>query len=313
MIEKFNFYDVYGYFVPGAAFLAVFWIPFGLVRHKWPSSSWTDAIVAAILAYIVGHLLQSIATNAIPSWEVETPSGKNRYPSEIYLDHDDKELPEKSKTQIQELMTKQFQLELDVDKNGDDAIDEVRHNAFLLARQVLIQRSAASYAEQSQGMYALTRGLVSVFALGSTYWLGWGVAAVLKSSGVINFTILALAASLVILANLSFTLLRRSSGTPKERRVRKRRFEIVYAVVLLIALYGIGYALGSYFGVTARQGAFLAFLSAWALIVCLRAYGAYKSFAGQFAATVWRAYLAANIVGPANQDQNRNRAAEVSR
>ncbi len=297
MIEKFNFYDVYGYFVPGAAFLAVLWIPFGLVKHNWPSSTWTEAIIAAVLAYIVGHLLQSLATNAIPS-------GDDRYPSEIYLDSTDKELPENSKKQIQDLIKKQFNLELHVEKKGDDTIDEIRHNAFLLARQVLIQGKAASYAEQSQGMYALTRGLVSVFALSFAYWLGWAAAALLKNGDAVNFTIVALAASLLILVNLSFTLLRHSSGPPKERRISKRRIERVYAGVLLIAFCTTGYVLGLHFAVTARQGALLVFLCAWAFILCLRAYGAYKSFAGQFAATVWRDYLAYNVAGSASENQS---------
>lgn len=293
---------MYGYFVPGAAFLAVFWIPFGLVRHKWPSSTWTEAIVAAVLAYVVGHLLQSLATNAIPS-------GEDRYPSEIYLDSDNRELPENSKTQIQDLIKKQFNLELHVDQKGNDAIDEIRHNAFLLARQVLIQGKAASYAEQSQGMYALTRGLVSVFALGFTYWLGWAAAAVLKSNAAINFTIVALAASLLILTNLSLTSLRHSSGSPKERRTRKRRIERVYAVVLLIAFYATGYVLGLHFTVTARQGALLVFVCAGVVIFCLRAYSAYKSFAGLFAATVWRDYLAYNVVVSIDQTRAATEAA----
>jgi hypothetical protein len=303
VIEKFNFYDVYGYFVPGAAFLAIFWIPFGVVKHNWPSSTWTEAIIAAVLAYIVGHLLQSIATSAIPSWEIKTPTGNNRYPSEIYLDPGNKELPEKSKKQIEGFVKKQFDLELQVDKPGDDAIDEMRHNAFLLARQILIQGKAVSYAEQSQGMYALTRGLVSVFALAFAYWLGWAAAAVLKSHADVSTSIVVLAASLVILANISFTLLRRSSDPPKERRMRKRRIELGYAVLLLVALCNIGYVLGLQFTVTAKEGALLAFLSAWAFIACLRAYGAYKSFAGQFAATVWRDYLAYNAAGCKSQQQ----------
>ena len=146
MIEKFNFYDIYGYFVPGAAFLAIPWLPFGLVRHTWPSSTWSGAIIAAVLAYIVGHLVHSLATNALPSW-----GNKGRFPSEMYLDNTDKELPESCKSNIQTLMKEQFGLELQVDKVGNEAIDQVRHNAFLLARQILIQGKAVSYAEQFQG------------------------------------------------------------------------------------------------------------------------------------------------------------------
>ena len=178
MIEKFNFYDIYGYFLPGAAFLAVLWTPFGLVRRAWPSSNWSSAIIAAAFAYILGHLIQSIATNAIPSWEVKGPKGKNRYPSAIYLDSTDKELPEPAKEKIANLMKAQFGLDLQVDKAGDETIDKVRNNAFLFARQILIQGKAVSYAEQFQGMYALTRGLASIFGLSFAYWLGWAAAAV---------------------------------------------------------------------------------------------------------------------------------------
>lgn len=284
MIEKFNFYDVYGYFVPGAAFVAILWLPFGLVKHTWPSGTWSGAIIAAVLAYIIGHLVQSLATNALPSW-----GDKGRFPSETYLDVGDKELPEVCKTKIQKLMKEQFGLELQVEKVGDEAIDKERHNAFLLARQILIQGRAVSYAEQFQGMYALTRGLVSVLALGFAYWLGFGTAAILRGNIAANATVVGLAVSLLILANISLVLLR-----TRPSALTKRRIERGYAVVLLIAFFFIGYALGLHCQVTTRYGAVLAFLSAWALIAALRAYGAYKSFAGQFAATVWRDYLAHN-------------------
>jgi hypothetical protein len=289
LIEKFNFYDIYGYFLPGAVFLAILWMPFGLIKNSWPSSNWSSAIIAAVFAYILGHLTQSIATNAIPSWEVKGPTGKNRYPSEIYLDPADKELPEPSKGKISELMEKQFGLKLQVDKVGDDAIDKVRNNAFLFARQILIQGEVVSYAEQFQGMYALTRGLVSVFALTFAYWLGWA-AAVVRSRLVVSAAVFIIAGSLLALVNISAVLLRKISDP-----LRKRKVELGYAAVLLIALLGIGYGLGIRYTGTRSQSALLAFLAAWSLIACLRAYGAYKFFAGRFASTVWRDYLAYNV------------------
>jgi hypothetical protein len=176
LIEKFNFYDVYGYFVPGAAFLAIFWVPFGVVNNFWPSSTWSSALIAAICAYIFGHLVQNIATNAIPSWEIKSSTGQSRYPSEIFLDSTNHELPATAKKKIEELVRTQFGLDLKVDEPADDAIDDVRHSAFLLAREILIHGKAAIYTEQFQGMYALTRGLVSVFSLGCVYWFGWACA-----------------------------------------------------------------------------------------------------------------------------------------
>ena len=71
--------------------------------------------------------------------------------------------------------------------------------------------------------------------------------------------------------------------------------------MLLIAFFFIGCALGLHFQVTTQHAALLGFLSAWALIASLRAYGAYKNFAGQFAATVWRDYLAYNVAAALHQ------------
>ena len=283
MIEKFNFYDVYGYLVPGATFIAILWVPFGVVKHSWPTSTWSSAIIAVVLAYLVGHLIQSLATNALPS------SGRGgRFPSETYLDATDTELPEVCKRQIQELMKEHFGLELEVEKVGEEALDKVRRNGFLLARQILIQGKAVSYAEQFQGMYAMTRGLVLVFALGFTYWLGFGAAAILRESIGASAAVVGLAISLLVLANMSLVLLR----THPRSVTKHRKMERGYALVLAIAFCFIGYAIGLHYQVSERYGALLAFLSGWALITALRAYGAYKSFAGQFAATVWRDYLA---------------------
>ena len=289
MIDKFNFYDIYGYFLPGAAFLAVLCIPFGLVRNSWPSHDWSSALIAAVFAYIVGHLIQSVATNAIPSWKAKNTDTNVRYPSEIYLDAANTELPTPAKQKINELMKAQFGLNLRVDQSGDSTIDKVRNNAFLLARQILIQGKAVSYAEQFQGMYALTRGLVSVFALAFVYWLGWA-AAIVKNRWIVSGAVFVMAGSVLILMNISAVMLRNILDAS-----RKRKFELGYAVFLLISFLSIGYALGVRYTATRGQSALLAFLAAWAFIASLRAYGAYNFFAGRFASTVWRDYLAYNV------------------
>src|SRR5690242_14645510 len=121
MIEKFNFYDLYGYFLPGAAFLAILWLPYGLVKDAWPPSDWSSAVIVAAIAYFLGHLLQNIATNAIPSQRKSKPKPakataspttetdgadkpgtqatgesdpeRTRYPSDYFLDKENTELP----------------------------------------------------------------------------------------------------------------------------------------------------------------------------------------------------------------------------
>ncbi len=289
MIEKFNFYDVYGYFLPGAVFLAVLWAPFGIVKNSWPSKDLSSAIIAAIVAYIFGHLLQMVATNAVPSWSAIDDTGRPRYPSEIYLDGTDEELPTRSKEDISDLMKKQFGLELQVSQVGDKAIDKLRNNAFLFARQILIQGKAVSYAEQFQGMYALTRGLVLVFALACAYWLGWAVA-VFRVRFVASAAVIIVAGSFIALTNISAALLQKISDP-----LKRHKLEVFYASGLAMGFLGIGYGLGIRYTVTRSQCALLSFLAASAFLACFRAYGASKFFAGRFAATVWRDSLAYNV------------------
>jgi hypothetical protein len=290
LIEKFNFYDIYGYFLPGAVFLAILWMPFGLVKGSWPPSNWSSAVIAAALAYIAGHLIQSIATNAIPSWEVKDPSGRNRYPSEIFLDPENKELPVSAKNKIAEFMNAQFGLNLRIDVPGDKTIDGDRHNGFLFARQILIQGQAVSYAEQFQGMYALTRGLVSAFALGLAYWLGWAAPAVIGNRFFADVVILLMAVAMLALINIPMVWLPKISDSQKKYKV-----ELGYASLLFVAFLAIGCALGLRYSPTPRQSALLTINAGWALVACPRVYGAYKFFARRFASTVWRDYLAYNV------------------
>jgi hypothetical protein len=38
MIEKFNFYDVYGYLIPGLVLIGLFLVPLGLLG-RWPAGT----------------------------------------------------------------------------------------------------------------------------------------------------------------------------------------------------------------------------------------------------------------------------------
>src|ERR1700689_247604 len=98
MIEKFNFYDIYGYFLPGLALIAVFWLPFGLVLGKWPSGDIASAVFDVALAYFAGHMMLYVSTNTIPSYDAQksTPD-HSRYPSQTVLDEDNKKIPKEGK------------------------------------------------------------------------------------------------------------------------------------------------------------------------------------------------------------------------
>lgn len=75
MIERFNFFDIYAYLLPGAAFLGLMWLPFGIVGGKWPSADLSSALFSLIAAYIVGHVLYFPAKAALPT------EGRGRYPA----------------------------------------------------------------------------------------------------------------------------------------------------------------------------------------------------------------------------------------
>ena len=138
-------------------------------------------------------------------------------------------------------------------------------------------------------MYALTRGLVSVFALAFVYWLGWA-AAIVKDRWIVSGAVIVMVGAVLILMNISAVTVRNILEAP-----RRKKYESVYSLFLLISFLTIGYALGVRYATTRGQSALLAFLAAWAFIASLRAYGAYNFFAGRFASTVWRDYLAYNV------------------
>lgn len=203
--------------------------------------------------------------------------------------------PPAVKGKIAQLVESQFGLDLEISKKGDQleksgvtTIDKVRNNAFRLARQVLIQGKAVSYAEQFQGMYALTRGLLAVFALACAYWLGWFFATE-RSAGLRRTAIVLVGVAIPVLLGIH---LLRDKVSQKET---KHKLEIAYACVLIIMFLAVGYVAGVRCYVSWGKSGVLAFMVICALIACFRFKSAYENFAGLFASTVWRDYLAYNV------------------
>jgi hypothetical protein len=308
MIEKFNFYDVYGYFLPGLMFLGIVWLPFGFVGGVWPPSGWNSAIVIGASAYILGHLLQRFVTTDLPSKIRKEPGGTLRYPSEMALDADS-ELPKELRWKIGTIAREQFGLDLCVDQKPDDEIDKRRNAAFLLARQVLIREKAVSYAEQFQGMYALMRGLSVAFGVATVYWLGWA-GSTLRNRGLIVSDVLILTIALLLLINVSVQLVYGRSASPKKHgwwTFVKRRCPWIF----LVSFFAIGYAAGLRYLVKMSHGAPLALLAGLALVASLRMYDGYKYFAGRFASTVWRDFLAYDVTN-ADASAALNKAEELA-
>ena len=85
MIERLNFYDIYGYLLPGAALLAIAYLPFLLAGAPHSSLEFSSAVISLIVAYISGHLLQILIRPVFkelpyPSDTLITSTGKDGFP-----------------------------------------------------------------------------------------------------------------------------------------------------------------------------------------------------------------------------------------
>jgi len=177
VIERLNFYDVYGYLLPGLALLGVGWFPFWFVAGSPFPAALSSALFALVVSYVFGHLLQRLARTAFPQGRAKD----GRFPSDYLLDKDDPELRPEVRAHVIDLIQRKFDLSVGAAAQAAEATDR-RNEAFLLCRRALIQQKAGSYAEQFEGMYALMRGLAAVAALSVGYHLGWAGGRLLSTS-----------------------------------------------------------------------------------------------------------------------------------
>lgn len=289
MIDKFNFYDVYGYFLPGLALIGVLWLPFGLIARALPTAEWGSAIATVALAYFLGHLMLYVSTNLVPSYDVKKSiPGKERNPSETVLDADSSQLPKEIREMIAKAVSRAFQLEMHIESSTDE-YDGARKTAFSLARQQLIHDKAASYAEQFQGMYSLARGLVVAFAISVAYYLGWVLSTLrwqrlVVGANVLVFVCLFLAINIAILLwseqdhegqrkeERKSLPAQKQESLRQEDRKRKRILEQVFAGVFLLAFTASGYVLASGYDIDRKTTMWLALSAVVASIALVRCY-----------------------------------------
>ncbi len=100
MIDRFNFFDIYGYLLPGGLLLALLWLPFALVLGKWPPADWGSAALALALAYACGHLLRNFAEAAFSSTFKDPraePAGLHNFCRQLLSNFVDAAFPTKPK------------------------------------------------------------------------------------------------------------------------------------------------------------------------------------------------------------------------
>jgi hypothetical protein len=281
MIERLNFYDLYGYLLPGLALLAVIWFPFSFVAGWVLPAAFSSALFALVIAYVAGHILQAVIRTVFP----QARSNKdNRVPSDYLLDGADPGLTNQVRTRVIDLIESHFSL--DVRSATDvEQLAALRKDGFFLCRQALIQKKAGSYAEQFQGLYALMRGLAGVSILSVSYHLGWAFGRVVTTTRVawIAWTMWGLVGLVVVGVMVALA-----------RRVKDKHIFWTVAVALL----PLGVVLGSSFRTVSSLGphdvAVLLSVAAGSLFAFWRFRQSYEYFGEQFAATVYRDFYVLN-------------------
>lgn len=286
MIERFNFYDVYGNFLPGLIFLALIWLPIGIVRQVWPGKEITSAIVALAFAYIAGHILQTVFGNALPS-KGKDSKGRRRHPSDYLLDADNSTFSREFRRELQAAAKRTFHIDLNIESPDQTDLDEISRNrreVLILARNAVLNADAHSYGQQFEGLYAMMRGLAGAFWMASAYMLGWSLSRLpghwldcMKIVGCI---------SLVIAIGVGFRMI---IGNPKSKA--RMILDRVSLACILASLASLGAWLGSYFTVSEARLYTFTIISAASLWCGARSFSAYEHFAGEFAKATWMDFL----------------------
>lgn len=257
MIERFNFYDVYGYLIPGAVLIALIWLPHAIAGGLTPSGDVSAALAALIGAYVAGHILQVVANKTIPI----NAAGDGRFPSDRMLDDADKTFASDFKKKVAVAILNRFGLNIRVPAE--------RTAAFFLCRDALIVAKTTPYVEQFQGLYAMMRGVCAAAAIGCAYHTGW-----LWSPWIPEDCRDPVVAGVLLLLLLAILLAALGMDD------RTAFGELVLCAILAA---GILAADGSSRGSGAMSAA--AILS---LLVAIVTFGAYLSFASEWAKTVYR-------------------------
>lgn len=165
MIERLNFYDLYGYLLPGIVLSAAIWVPLGLSGYGWPPAELSSAILAVVLGYVLGTLLHEISRDSLLVEQIPLPSTR-------ILDQSDRTFSSDAKARLAAKIKSAFNVDVQ-GKSTDLAVSARRQAAFELCRAEVLQAKQAGYSEQMQGMYALMRSIGIGALLAASWYSGW--------------------------------------------------------------------------------------------------------------------------------------------
>ncbi len=188
MTSRFNFFDVYGYLIPGTWLLLGLSAPLFLVMRPDIDASLGSATLALtclfVLAYVSGLLMKTLTHRALPSWShVRGATKRPEVPSNYLFDPrlarantfspDFSAAIEKAVAERVPFCTPASRL-TDFKTPGSDG---TRRDVFRMARAAIIRSNRPSYVEQFQGLYEMYRGLCMASSAVALYLSGWTIGA----------------------------------------------------------------------------------------------------------------------------------------
>ncbi len=290
MIDRFNFYDIYGYLLPGSALLTILWFPFAVMGKALPVERISAAVIALGLAYIVGHILQTVLTNVLSS-KVCDSKNQMRPPSDIMLDPGEAGLSGQLKERLAARVMEVFHIDLAIstDGTGANGPSRQRGDAFFQCRTFLALKKASAYTEQFEGLYALMRGLCGAFCIGGSYLVGWGASGWQflphEWIGISVFGLVVL--SVAVSAIWSMIL--------GPFNAKRKRAEVALSISIVLCALLSGWMLG-------RSNSHVSPWLIWgaAGVACfagIRCYSGYRVYADLFAKSVWRDFAGFSAQG----------------
>jgi hypothetical protein len=284
MIQNLNFYDIYGYLIPGLTLSILIWLPVGLIERRWPTADWTSALVAVVIGYVVGHIVSALALNAVPPTTVG-----GRFPSDALLDQDNSILSAELKARLRDRVENLSGIDVRTDLSGKCVTPDLsakRQEAFFFCRDVLLTSKTVSYAEQMQGMYALLNGLTVTFAFGAAYHLGWTLSGINRST-LERFAWIAVVLGLAGAIVVAVLGLPKNADSSESARITRARWSVCF---VMLALLASGYIMGlGKVSIPDQWGPLgaITLAVAFASLTCL---SAYKYFALMYALTIYRVF-----------------------
>jgi hypothetical protein len=285
LIERLNFYDIFGYLLPGSLLLGLLCLPRVLIQQKFPSASLVVSAAFLLSAYLLGFLIQGIASVVVPSEVSYQNKFPNRFPSDWLLEEN--QMSEALQTRITKIVHERWQIAL---RCGLSAADDektriARNNAFALVRTAVRSERERSYGEQFQGLYTLMRGTSFSCGAGAIFLLGWALGILLQFRywvyviPVLEWIIgLALLTCICLTARQAFRFLKKKDA---------KMGNWILLGILLAALL-CGSVLLSFYTLQNPSNVRLLLAVVGILFVAsFRFHLAYKDFAILFAKTVW--------------------------